>query len=290
MRLDPSDSLAREPWLAVGELGGGDASDRVRLAARIDPAEIERAFAEAIVEETRTEVDPDGRVRARRLRRLGVLVLDQRRLDRPPPEVVRAALAGRLRAEGLSALPFGDDTARLRDRVAFLAGLDPEGGWPDLSDAVLLATVEDWLGDQLGAVARLADLAPAELHHAILALVDYALQRRLEAEAPERLALATGSHPAIDYGAEGGPRVEVRVQALFGTGVHPTVARGRVPLTLALLSPAQRPVQVTRDLPGFWAGSWKAVRTEMKGRYPRHPWPEDPLTATPTVRAKPRGT
>ncbi len=290
VRLDPFDSLAREPWLAVGELGGGTASDRVRLAARIEPAEIERIFADAVVEETRTEVDPDGRVRARRLRRLGLLVLDQRRLDRPPPEVVRAALAEHLRAQSLSALSFGDDTRRLRDRVAFLAGLDPGGGWPDLSDATLLATVEDWLAEPLGAVGRLADLAPADLHQAILAQIAYPLQRRLEAEAPERLALATGSHPLIDYAAEGGPRVEARVQELFGTGVHPTVARGRIPITLALLSPARRPVQVTQDLPGFWAGSWKPVRTEMKGRYPRHPWPDDPLAAAPTTRAKPRGT
>ncbi len=290
VRLDPADALARESWLAVGELGGGAASDRVRLAAAIQLAEVERAFAGAIVEETRTEVDPDGRVRARRLRRLGALVLDQRQLDRPPPDGLRAALAGRLRAQGLAALPFGDDTRRLRERVAFLAGLDPEAGWPDLSDAALLATAEDWLGERLGSVSRLADLTAADLHQAILARIDHALQRRLEAEAPARLVLPTGSNPVIDYAAEGGPRVEARVQELFGVQFHPTIVRGRVPLTLALLSPARRPVQVTRDLPGFWAGSWKAVRTEMKGRYPRHPWPEDPLTAAPTTRVKPKGS
>ena len=290
VRLDPAEALAREPWLAVGELGGGAVSDRILLAARIETAEIEQAFAASIVEETRTEVDPDGRVRARRLRRLGALLLEERRLDRPLPDAVRSALLQHLRAQGLAALPFSEETARVRDRVAFLARLDPDGGWPDLSGAALLETAEDWLGDQLGAVSRLADLTPADLHEAILARVDYPSQRRLEAEAPERLALPTGSRPVIDYAAEGGPRVEVRVQELFGTNAHPTVARGQVPLTLALLSPARRPVQVTRDLPGFWAGSWKAVRTEMKGRYPRHPWPENPLAAEATMRAKPRGT
>ncbi|WP_174299580.1 ATP-dependent helicase HrpB [Caulobacter sp. S45] len=290
VRVDPSDALAREPWLAVGELGGGAASDRVRLAARIDRAELEQAFAEKIVEETRTEVDPDGRVRARRMRRLGTLVLDQRRLDQPSPDVLCDALAQHLRSQGLMALPLGEDTQRLRDRIAFLARLDPEGGWPDLSDATLLATAEDWLGEQLGRVSRLADLAPGDVHQAIMAGVDYAHQRRLDVEAPVRLTLPTGSSPSIDYAAEGGPRVEARVQELFGMKAHPTVAQGRVSLTLALLSPARRPVQVTRDLPGFWAGSWNAVRSEMKGRYPRHPWPEDPSNAAPTTRAKPRGT
>ena len=290
VRLDAAVALAREPWLAVGELGGGAASDRVLLAARIAPVEIEQAFADTIVEETRTEVDADGRVRARRLCRLGALLLGERRLDRPPPGALRDALLQHLRSQGMAALPFSEETLRLRDRVAFLAGLDPQGGWPDLSDAALLATAEDWLGDQLAAVSRMADLAPADLHQAILAHLNYPLQRRLDAEAPERLVLPTGSQPVIDYSAEGGPRVEVRVQELFGVGVHPSVARERTPLTLALLSPARRPVQVTRDLPGFWAGSWKAVRTEMKGRYPRHPWPDDPLGAAPTTRAKPRGT
>ena len=290
VRIDPADTLASEPWLAVGELGGGAASDRILLAARINVAELERVFAGSIVEETRTEVDPDGRVRARRIRRLGALLLEERRLNRPPPEALRSALLQHLRAQGLAALLFDEDTARLRARVAFLAALDPKGGWPDLSDAALLDAAEDWLGDQLGAVSRLADLAPADLHQALLARLDHGLRRRLEAEAPERLALPTGSHPVIDYAAEGGPRVEARVQELFGMDVHPSVARGRVPLTLALLSPARRPVQVTCDLPGFWAGSWQAVRTEMKGRYPRHPWPEDPLVAAPTTRAKPRGT
>ena len=291
VRLDPADALAREPWLAVGELGGGAASvDRIRLAAKIELVEIEQAFAAAIVEDTRIEVDAEGRVRAHRLRRLGALTLETRRLDRPPPEAVADALAGHLRAHGLALLRFGEATRRLRDRVAFLAALEPAAGWPDLSDVALLDTLQDWLGERLGAVGGVAELDAGELHGAVLARLDFSLARRLDLDAPERLALPTGATATIDYAAEGGPRVEVRVQEMFGTRAHPAVAGGRVPLTLALLSPARRPVQVTRDLPGFWAGSWKAVRAEMKGRYPRHPWPEDPLAAAPTTRAKPRGT
>ena len=175
--------------------------------------------------------------------------------------------------------------------MTFLRGqAEGEADWPDLSDAGLLARADAWLGELLEQTDRLADLDPAALRHALTAAIPFALQRRLEAEAPDRLTLPTGSQPVIDYAAEGAPRVEARVQELFGLALHPTVGRGRMPLTLALLSPARRPVQVTRDLPGFWAGSWKAVRTEMKGRYPRHPWPEDPLNAAATTRAKPRGT
>jgi ATP-dependent helicase HrpB len=288
-RLDPAHPLAREPWLAVGEVGGsGGAIDRILLAAPLMLEEIEAAHAHRIMEETRTEVDGEGRLRATRLRRLGALVLESRRLDRPPPDVARRALLDHVLREGLAALPFDEEALRLRARVAFLAGL--EEGWPDLSDAELVTTAPDWLGPLLEGLDRLSDLAPADLRHALLALVPYALQRRLETHAPDRLALPTGSRPIIDYGAEGGPRAEARVQELYGVAEHPTVAGGRVPLTLALLSPARRPVQVTRDLPGFWRGSWREVRTEMKGRYPRHPWPEDPVNAEATTRAKPRGT
>ena len=296
VRLDPADPLAREPWLAVGELGGGagGASDRVRLAARLAAQDIEALFAHAITDETRTGVEPGGRVRARRVRRLGTLVLEDRRLDRPPPALRRAALLDHLRADGLSTLPFDEETARLRARVAFMAALEP--GWPDLGDAALLAAAPDWLAPLLDGVERLADLAGPDLRHALLALIPYAMQRRLEAEAPDRLTLPTGTQAVIDYAAEGGPRVEARVQELYGLAEHPsvgpgpTVGRARTPLTLSLLSPARRPVQVTCDLPGFWRGSWREVRTEMKARYPRHPWPEDPLTAAPTIRVKPRGT
>ena len=295
VRLDPADALARERWLAVGELGGGSTHDRIRLAARIDPAEIERFAGGAVVEETLTELDTDGRVRARRVRRLDALVLEERRLDRPPPEAVREALLAQVRREGLDALPFGSATEALRARVRFMAALEPGDDhhpsvWPDLTASALISVVDAWLGDHVLTISRLKDAHEPVLHRAVLGLIAHDLQRRLEVEAPDFLILPTGARAPIDYAAEGGPTAEVRVQELFGLAEHPHVARGRVALILSLLSPARRPVQVTRDLPGFWRGSWKAVRADMRGRYPRHPWPEDPLAADPTTRAKPRGT
>jgi ATP-dependent helicase HrpB len=295
VRLEPTDALARAPWLAIGELSGtSGAVDRVRLAAALTAEEIEAAFAERITEETRAEVDGEGRLRAERVRRLGALTLERRRLDRPAPDLRRAALLDHLRRSGPGALPFDAETQRLRARVAFLAALEqPNAGepaWPDLSDAALLACADDWLAPLLDGVDRLAELAPGDLRHALLTLVPYALQRRLDAEAPDRLTLPTGTQALIDYAAEGGARVEARVQELFGLAEHPTVGRARTPLTLSLLSPARRQVAVTRALPGFWRGAWREVRTEMKARYPRHPWPEDPVSAQATTRAKPRGT
>jgi ATP-dependent helicase HrpB len=174
----------------------------------------------------------------------------------------------------------------LRQRLAFLRAGDP--AWPDVSDAALAARLDDWLTPLLTGVRSLAALKPDALEGALRSLVPWDLQRRLDAEAPARWTAPTGNSFAIDYGAEAGPLVEVRVQEVYGLGQHPTVAG--MPLTLSLLSPAHRPVQTTKDLPGFWKGSWKDVRADMRGRYPRHLWPEDPASAEPTARAKPRGT
>ena len=286
--VEPHDALAREPWLAVGELGGGAARDRVLLAAPVDPAELEAAFAGQIETQDRLEAEAGGRLRALRVRRLGALVLEERLVEADPALVVRALL-DQVRREGLSVLPWGEGTGTFRARVGFLRGLDPTA-WPDLSDAALVERLDDWLAPLLEGLSGLGQLPPDRLDAAVRALVSWDLQRLLDREAPARFVAPTGASFPIDYAAEGGPRVEVRVQELFGTAEHPRLAGGRIPLTLALLSPARRPVQVTRDLPGFWRGSWAAVRSEMRGRYPRHPWPEDPLAALPTSRAKPRGT
>jgi ATP-dependent helicase HrpB len=160
-----------------------------------------------------------------------------------------------------------------------------EDGWPDVSDAGLLAARETWLWPLLDAVQALEKIDDGALEAGLRALIPWDRQRALDELAPARLATPLGS-AAIDYAAEGGPRVEIRVQELFGTTVHPMVGGGRVPLTLALLSPARRPVQVTKDLPGFWAGSWAEVRKDLRGRYPKHPWPDNPMDAPPTLRAK----
>ncbi|MBS0360808.1 MAG: ATP-dependent helicase HrpB, partial [Proteobacteria bacterium] len=226
------------------------------------------------------------RLRAKRLVRLGKLTLRETVDENPDPALIAAALADRVRAEGVGVLPWGEAAQSLRQRAAFLHARDP--AWPDLSDAALLDRLDDWLTPILPGVRSLAALKPDVLDGALRSLIPWDQQRRLDAEAPARWTAPTGNSFAVDYAAEAGPRVDVRVQEVYGLGEHPTVAGA--PLTLSLLSPAHRPVQTTKDLPGFWKGSWKDVRTDMKGRYPRHVWPEDPASAAPTTRAKPRGT
>ena len=283
VHLDPTDPLAGEPWLAVGDLTGGEAGDRVRLAAPVDPA----GLAHRVEEEDRLARTPGGRLELRRVRRIGALTLEERVVGAPDRAQVSAALKAEVERRGLKNLRWGERALGLRARLAFLAGLDE--GWPDVTDEGLFAARETWLWPLLDEVQAVDAVADAALEQGLRALIPWDRQRELDRLAPARLETPLGS-AAIDYAAEGGPRVDVRVQELFGVTTHPTVGGGRVPLTLALLSPARRPVQVTKDLPGFWAGSWSAVRAEMRGRYPRHPWPEDPSKAEATTRAKPRGT
>ena len=286
--LDPTDVLAREPWLAVAELGGGPetqggARDRIRLAVPVDATALEHR----IEIEDRLAREPSGRMTLRRIRRIGAIVVDEKIVGAPDRAAITAALRAEVERDGLAGLRWGERASGLRARLAFVAGL--EAGWPDVSEAGLRAACETWLWPLLETVQGLEKIEDGALEAGLRTLVPWDRQRALDDLAPARLATPLGS-AAIDYAAEGGPRVDIRVQELFGTTRHPTVGGGRVALTLALLSPARRPVQVTKDLPGFWSGSWSAVRSEMRGRYPRHPWPEDPTTAEATSRAKPRGT
>ena len=281
--LDPAEALAREPWLAAAELGGGDARDRIRLAVPIDPA----ALDPRIEVEERLAREPSGRMTLKRIRRIGAIVVDERIVGTPDRAAITAALKEEVTRDGLAGLRWGERASTMRARLAFVAGL--EDGWPEVTDEALNAAREVWLWPLLETVQGLEKIDDAALEAGLRSLIPWDRQRALDALAPARLATPLGS-VAIDYAAEGGPRVDIRVQELFGTTIHPMIGDGRVPLTLALLSPARRPVQVTKDLPGFWAGSWAAVRSEMRGRYPRHPWPEDPTKAEATSRAKPRGT
>ncbi len=284
--LEATDALARETWLAVAELGGGDRRDRILLAAPLTLEEIEQAFARQITTEDRLEESGGGRLRAKRLTRLGRLTLREAVDEAPDPALIAAALLDRVRAEGIEALPWGEAALSLRQRAAFLRARDD--AWPDLSDFALVARLEEWLAPILPGVRSLSALKPDVLDAALRTLIPWDQLRRLEGEAPARWTAPTGNSFAIDYAAEAGPRVDVRVQEVYGLSTHPQVAGE--PLTLSLLSPAHRPVQTTKDLPGFWKGSWKDVRTDMRGRYPKHVWPEDPASAPPTTRAKPRGT
>ncbi|WP_068876755.1 MULTISPECIES: ATP-dependent helicase HrpB [unclassified Phenylobacterium] len=283
--VEPTDALAREPWLAVAELGGGDRRDRILLAAPLEAAELVAFQAQFEIEE-RLEESGGGRLRAKRLTRLGRLTIREEVDDSPDPALIARALADRVRREGVKTLPWGAAAQSLRERLAFLHARDP--AWPDLSDAALLVRLDEWLTPILGGVRGLSALKPDTLDGALRTLVPWDLQRRLDAEAPARWTAPTGNSFAIDYAAEGGPRVDVRVQEVFGIAQHPIVAG--VPITMSLLSPGHRPIQTTKDLPGFWTGSWKDVRSDMRGRYPKHVWPEDPASAAPTARAKPRGT
>ena len=281
--LEPTDALSGSSWLAVAELSGGVSGDRIRLAC---PVDIE-ALGHRMVEEERMVRTPSGRMEVRRLKRIGELTVEEVSLGAPDRAQVADLLKGEVEREGLRGLRWGERASALRARLAFLRGLDE--GWPDVSDEGLLAAREAWLWPLLAGVQGLEGIADGALEAGLRALIPWDWQRELDRLAPARLETPLGS-TGIDYAAEGGPRVDIRVQELFGVKAHPTVGDGRVPLTLALLSPARRPVQVTKDLPGFWTGSWAAVRAEMRGRYPRHPWPEDPANAAPTTRVKPRGT
>jgi ATP-dependent helicase HrpB len=282
--LDPAEALAREPWLAVAELGGGEARDRILLAARLDETALKTAFRDRMSLEERLETTPGGALRAKETLRLGRLAVEERVIANPDPALIQAALLDEVRQKSLGVLRWGEASAALRARLAFLRAADP--AWPDLGDEALATRLDDWLAPLLTGKTALTAVNDAALEAAIRALIPYDLQRRLDASAPARWTAPTGSTFAIDYAADGGPRIDVRVQELFGLGVHPSV--GGVPLTLALLSPAHRPIQLTKDLPGFWRGTWSDVRKDMRGRYPRHEWPEDPANAAPTRRAKPQ--
>jgi ATP-dependent helicase HrpB len=286
--IDPASPLAREPFLAVAELAGTAAQGRILSAAPITLAEIEQRFSDRIAGREEIAFDAaSASLRGRRSRRLGAIALS----DQPMPVTANDGTAQKLAAGiaglGMHRLPWTKSLQQWRDRVMFLRASEGEE-WPDLSDAALAQTVNTWLAPVLTAKTALGEIAADELNTAVRALLPWPLQRQLDAEAPTHFAAPTGSQVAIDYEAEGGPKIAIRVQELFGLDRHPAIAGGRVPLLIELLSPAHRPVQMTRDLPGFWRGSYAAVRAEMRGRYPKHPWPEDPIAAPATRRAKPR--
>ena len=286
--IDPASALAREPFLAVAELVGKAAQSRILLAAPISLAEIEARFAGHI--ESREDVVFDkasASLRARKGRRLGAIALNEQTIPVPRDEKSAAVLAEGLRQLGLERLPWTKALTQWRDRVMFLRKAEGND-WPDLSDAALSANVE-WLAPYLTGKTSLSQFGADELGNALQALLPHPLPRRLEKEAPTHFTAPTGSAIPIEYSEEG-PKLAIRVQELFGLSTHPAIANGKTPLILELLSPGHRPVQVTRDLPAFWRGSYAAVKSEMRGRYPRHPWPDDPAQAAPTRRAKPRGT
>jgi ATP-dependent helicase HrpB len=269
-RLPRADPLASAPLLAVAALEL-KAAARIKLAAPLDPDTLPAA---RITEQVETSFDPvSGAVLARRRRRLGALVLSDRTEPADPAEVA-AALARAVAAEGLRSLPWTDAVRQFQARVAVMRRLEPDAGWPDVSDAILTVDVQEWLAPRLGGMSRLADLARLDLNPVLRGLVPWDLGRRLDAALPVQLALH-GTRATIDY-TQPVPVVSARAQAFYGVTATPRLADGRLPLQLALLSPAGRPVAITADLAGFWRGGWADVRRDMRGRYPKHDWPEDP--------------
>lgn len=289
-RLDPLDALSREEYLAVAEVDGAQADARVFLAAPIDEATLETQFDAAITSRDAVEWDDrSGAVLARRQRRLGALVLRERPLPDPPAEAIRTALLEAISKRGLDVLPWTPGLRQWQARVALLRRhLPAAADWPDMSDAALVARLADWLGPYLDGVAKLSQLSGIDLHAALTHQLDYAQQKQLEAEAPTHWRVPSGSSIPLDYAQGEVPVLPVRLQEMFGHADTPAIAGGGVKLVLHLLSPARRPLQVTSDLAGFWQTSYRAVRAEMRGQYPKHDWPENPLAATPTARAKPR--
>lgn len=284
--IDETDPLARQSWLAVAEMTGAGPDLRITLAARLTETEaLASQAAETLVE---ARFDPESRrVRARRTRRIGSIVIEETPLPSPAPDLIRRALLEALRAQGFGLLADPGPLNSLIARVELLAHSLGEP-WPANFRSTLTAEMEAWLGPLLDSPSALDTRQGGEIAEAALAMLDWRLPRELSRLAPTRWETPAGRSVDIDYAADGGPRVSCKVQEAYGLSVHPTIAGGKIALTIALLSPAFRPVALTRDLPAFWKGGYHDMRKDMKGRYPKHDWPEDPAGASPTSRARPR--
>ncbi|MBV1708123.1 MAG: ATP-dependent helicase HrpB, partial [Hyphomicrobiales bacterium] len=287
-------ALARAPFAVLAEIAGRAGAGRVLAGAQISRDDIIAAYGADIQNSDDLVFDPaSASLKARRRSRLDALVLHEQSLAVPPgPEAARMLARG-IAGLGLDRLPLGAARRQWLARLGFLRqrlGAADLDAWPDMSTATLEATMADWLAPFIEGRTSLDEITSGDVEAALDALAGHDLGRRLASAAPTHYQTPAGSSHALDYEAEGAPILAVRVQELFGLAAHPTIAGGKIGLTLQLLSPAHRPIQITRDLPGFWRGSWAEVRRELRGRYPRHFWPEDPAAALATNRAKPRGT
>ena len=287
--LDPTHPMARAPYLVVAELQGRAAATRIVLAISATEDEVVTMTGDRIAEFDEVEFDRASlSVRSRRTRRLDAIALSSEARAIAADQDVSVTLSDGIARAGVGVLPWTKAQLQLRTRVAFLR--QAGGDAPDLSDEALAASTNLWLQPFLAGKRRVADIGADELGQALDTILPWSLRQRLDLEAPTHFEAPTGNRHTLDYDGPGAPSLSIRVQELFGLKVHPAILGGRLPLTLNLLSPAHRPIQITRDLPGFWAGSWGAVKADMRGQYPRHSWPDDPANAAPTARAKPRGS
>lgn len=287
--LPEIERLAGSQMLVIADLTGRAAQARILAAAEVTRGDIEAELPGEIKTGDQIFFDRQSRqVRARRATRLGAIVFEETPLPRPSGAAVTQALVEGVRELGLDQLAFSKESVQLRERIGFLHRTIGEP-WPDVSDSALLSRLDEWFAPFQTEARGLSEISAAGLSNGLIALVPHELQRDLSRLAPTHFEAPTGQRHPIEYEGEE-PVLTIRVQELFGLKQHPAIAGGRLPLLLELTSPAHRPIQTTRDLPGFWAGSWRDVRADMRGRYPRHPWPERPEDALPTTRAKPRGT
>ncbi len=288
--IDSPQTLSNAAYLVVAQLDGADRDARIQLAAPIDLTELEQDFSEVISTAERIEWSTrDAAVLATQERRLGALVLQSRRLEAPDSQRVMDALLQGIRERGLQDLPWSNAALQLRTRMQFAHQHDQQGSWPTVDDTTLLTTMQEWLAPWLEGMTRRAQLQQLDMHQALIALLSWEQQQHLNDIAPTHLRVPSGSSIAIDY-ANATPTLSVRLQEVFGMTETPRIGGGSVPVLMELLSPARRPVQVTQDLASFWAHGYHDVKKDLKGRYPKHYWPDDPLQAEATARAKPRGT
>lgn len=286
--LDDADPLRDAPFLVAAALDGVAREARIFQAAALSRAALEHHFGARMCRHEAVVWDAAaGAVSARRQLRLGELLLEERPLAQPASEAVQAAMAEGLRQAGLDVLPWDESLRQWRARVALMRRLDGDT-WPDLSDHALRQRLQEWFEPYAAGITRLAQLRQFPLRDALESLLSYAQRRELDAQAPTHYRVPSGSNIALNYAAGELPVLAVKLQEMFGAQRTPAVANDRVPLLVHLLSPARRPVQVTQDLVGFWQGSYHEVRKDLRGRYPKHPWPEDPLTAPPTRHTKRR--
>ncbi len=282
--LPEHDSLSRHDFLAIATTDGAMGDQKIFLASSLSREDIETYFANHIVwVESVTWDERIQAVTARRAKRLGALVLAEQVITDPAPDVVAASMAQAIAQMGVQALPWTEAANRFRAQVGFLRKLFPEMAWPDLSDAALLRDMEHWLKPYLAGISRRSQLERLDLLTILKSLVPQDLQRQVDALAPRRIAVPSGAEVTIDYEAGDDPVIRVRLQEMFGLSKTPLIAAGRVQLRIELLSPAGRPLAVTKSLETFWTNGYPDVRSQLRGRYPKHAWPEDPLTALPVA-------
>ncbi|MGM0560791.1 MAG: ATP-dependent helicase HrpB [Pseudomonadota bacterium] len=284
VELPEDDPLAQEDWLAIAHLDGRSGDSRIFLAAAVTRTDLEELFESDIEQKRRVEWSSrENDILAREERCLGALVLSRQKIKQPTPEEMTAALLAAIHDKGLRTLPWTERARSLQARILFMRRLEPEGGWPAVEDGILLAHLDDWLAPYLVGLHSLQELQELDIAAILHSFLEQEQVKRLDDEAPERIAVPSGAWRPIDYQPEEGPVLAVKLQEMFGATRAPQIAGGRLPLTLHLLSPAGRPLQVTQNLETFWKDGYRHVRAEMRGRYPKHHWPENPLEATPAT-------